>query len=166
MDLSITNTWLAVGAISLAVIAVSVIAALVFIARSAHRISESAARASDAIEQVSRQVSPLASQTSAFIGDVHEMVQQFRRTDEPGTGTVERIATGVRHVSAFAGGGFWPTAARGAAALVQWLAGRQSSRRSASRDAKNNSTDRSIDKAAEAQFVYEGGGQVRSGAGH
>jgi len=166
MDLSVTNTWLAVGAISLAVIALAVIAALAYIAVAARKVSESAARASDAIEQVSRQVSPLASQTSAFLGDVHELVQQLRHTDQAATETVEKIATRVRQVGAIARSGFWPAiaAARGAAALVGWLAGRESRRDATPDSSRSRAKDQSLDKAAEARFAYEGGEQVRSGA--
>src|SRR5688572_2697230 len=156
MDLSVTNAWIAVGAVSLAVIAVAVIAALAFIVRAARAVSDSAARASAAIEQVSRDVSPLAAQTSAFLGDVHDLVQQLRHTDSVTTAAVGRIADRWRRVSAVARSGLWPAiaAARGAAALVQWIAGRESSR-----------SDTPVDNAAEARFVYEGGEQVRSGAG-
>ena len=156
MDLSVTNAWIAVGAVSLAVIAVGVIAALVFIVRAVRAVSDSAARASAAIEQVSRDVSPLAAQTSAFLGDVHDLVHQLRHTDEVTTAAVGRIADRWRRISAVAKVGLWPaiTAARGAAAVVQWIAGRESTRR-----------DTVVDNAAEAQFVYEGGEQVRSGAG-
>lgn len=158
MDLSVTNTWLAVGAISLAVIAIAVIATLALVARAARSVSESAARASDAIEHVSRQVSPLVSQTSAFLGDMHELVAQLRSTDAATTAAVDRIATRWRQISAVARSGLWPAiaAARGAAALVQWLAGRESSRL--------DGRDGRADAAAEARFTYEGGGQVRSGA--
>jgi hypothetical protein len=156
MDLSVTNAWIAVGAISLAVIALAVITALVFVVRAARTVSDSAARASEAIEQVSRQVSPLAAQTSAFLGDVHDLVQQLRDTDTATTAAVERITTRWRQISAVARTGLWPAiaAARGAAALVQWIAGRESSRP----DTVDNAAD-------EARFVYEGGEQVRSGAG-
>jgi len=155
MDLSVTNAWIAVGAVSLAVIAVAVVAALVFVVRAARAVSDSASRASEAIEQVSRQVTPLAAQTSAFLGDVHDLVQQLRDTDTATTAAVERISTRWRQISAVARTGLWPAiaAARGAAALVQWIAGRESSRRD------------TVDDAAEARFAYEGGEQVRSGAG-
>jgi oligoribonuclease NrnB/cAMP/cGMP phosphodiesterase (DHH superfamily) len=41
---------------------------------------------------------------------------------------------------------------------VQWLTGHESPRRA-------QGADSAQDKAAEAQFTYEGGGHVRSGAG-
>lgn len=147
MDLTTTNTWLALGAMSLLVIALSAITAVVVLIRTARSVSVSADRVSVAIEQVTQHVSPLAAQTSAFLNDVHDLVQQLRRTDTMTTAAVERIVDRWRRVSTLARSGLWPaiTAARGAAALVQWIAGRLHARSD------------EIDRADEARFTYEGG---------
>ena len=128
MDLSVTNTWLAVGAISLAVIALAVVATLFFVARAAGNVSESVARASTAIENISQQVSPVAAQASAVLGDVHGLVRKFQATDAEASGTAERIAHGVRQIGSMTQPGLLSLAATGAAAIVQWFAGRKSRR--------------------------------------
>src|SRR5262245_25548551 len=137
MDLSVTNAWLAVAAISLLVIALAFVAAVFVLIRAARDIGDATARTTAAIEQVSRHVSPLAAQTSAFLGDV------------------ERTADRWRHVTTLARARLWPAvaAARGAAALVRWLAGGESSRR---RSTSSRSDTDAADTAAEAQFTYEG----------
>jgi hypothetical protein len=161
MDLSVTNTWLAVGALSLLVIAISVVAALVVLMRAAKAVTDSAARASAAIENVSQQVSPLAAQTSAFLGDMHELVLHIRHADDVTSAAVERISDRWRRVSTFARSRLWPAlaVARGASALVQWMAGRNptASTTSARKD--------DLDRADESRFTYEGGSVPARSAG-
>jgi hypothetical protein len=162
MDLSVTNTWLAVGAISLLVIAIAVVAALVVLMRAAQAVTDSAARASTAIEHVSQQVSPLAAQTSAFLGDVHELVLHIRRADDVTSAAVGHIADRWRRVNALARSSLWPAlaVARGASAVVQWIAGRNP-RGAASGTAGKDDLDRS----AESRFTYEGGSIPARSAG-
>ena len=161
MDLTVTNTWLAVGAISLLVIAVSVVAALVVVMRAAKAVTDSAARASAAIENVSQHVTPLAAQTSALMTDVHHLVLQFRRAEEVTGAAVDRIADRWRHVSAVARARFWPAlaVARGASAFVQWIAGRKPT------NASDTRTTEDIDRSAESRFTYEGGNVPARSAG-
>src|SRR4030095_14479107 len=125
MDLSVTNAWLAVGAISLLVIALAVMTALVVLIRVGRNVVDAPARASAAIELVSQHVTPLAEQTTAFLGDAHDLVQQLRHTNTTTTAAVERIADRWRRVTTAARSGLWPAlaAARGAAAGVQGLGG-------------------------------------------
>lgn len=157
MDLSVTNTWLAIGAMSLLAIAIAVIAAVVVLVRAAHAVTESATRASAALETVSREVSPLAAQTSMFLGDMHELVLHLRRADNATSAALEHVADRWRRVSAIARSRLWPAlaVARGASAFVQWMAGRNASGRRPRRD-------ENIDRAAESRFTYEGGASVRS----
>jgi hypothetical protein len=133
---------------------------MVVMMRVVRDVSASASRASAAIERVSQEVSPLAAQTSLMLGDMHDLVHQLKRADATATAAVERIGHQWRRVSAAARSGLWPAiaVARGAAAVVQWLTGHESPRRA-------QGADSAQDKAAEAQFTYEGGGHVRSGAG-
>ena len=161
MDLTVTNAWLAVAAISLLVIAIAVVATLVVMMRAVRQVSESASRASEAIERVSREVSPLAAQTSAVLGDMHDLVRQLKHADEVATSAVERIGNQWRRISGAARSGLWPAiaVARGAAAVVQWITGHESTPR------RTKGPDSAQDNAAEAQFTYEGGGHVRSGTG-
>src|SRR4030095_9655520 len=98
MDLSVTNTWLAVGAVSLAVIALCVVAVLVVALRTARSVTESTARMSAAIELVSQHVTPLAVQTSAVLDDMHQLTQQLRHTDEMATAAVQRVARRCRQL--------------------------------------------------------------------
>jgi hypothetical protein len=85
---------------------------------------------------------------------MHDFVQQLRRADTMTTAAVERIADRWRRLSALARSGLWPaiTAARGAAAVVQWLAGRFQAR----------SGNDDIDRTAESRFTYEGGARRSS----
>jgi uncharacterized protein YoxC len=147
MDLSITNTWLAIGAISLLFIALAMVAGCIVLARTAKAVSESAARTSVAIEQVALQMAPLATQTAAFLNDAQNIMGRLRRTDDMAHAAVENIADGWRTVSTVARPLFGPafSIARIGATLMQWMARRSRSERDKQ------------DQAAEARFTDEGG---------
>jgi hypothetical protein len=83
-----------------------------------------------------------------LVTDIHHVVEQVRHADEVTTAAFERLADRVRRASALARSGLWPAlaVARGAAAVVQWISGRQESRQA------------DVDRAAESRFTYEGGG--------
>jgi uncharacterized protein YoxC len=150
MDLSVTNTWLAIGAISLAIMAIAVIGAFVVLMRAVRAVTDSAARASAAIESVSQQVQPLAAQSSAFIGDMHDLVRELRHTDAMTNAAIERVSDRWRQVTTLAKSRLWPALAiaRSASAVVQWLAGRKPSGRP---------SPSAEERAAEERFTYEGG---------